>query len=79
MDQIEKFIAKLQKKQAQKIGKALLDIVALQLENYDIEKMSGYKNHYRIRIGKIRVVFLKYPDRGVPIFMEYRGSAYKKF
>lgn len=79
MDQIEKFLSKLEKKLAQKIAKVLLNIVALNLKAYDLEKMGGFKDHYRIRIGKIRIIFIKTKEKGIPIYIEYRGSAYKKF
>ena len=79
MDQIEKFLSKLEKKLAQKIVKVLLDIVALDLKTYDLEKMGGFKDHYRIRVGKIRIIFIKSNEKGLPIYIEYRGSAYKKF
>ena len=79
MDQIEKFIRELNKKWADKIRKAFSDIVLLNLSPYDIEKMKSYKNLYRLRLGKIRIVFRKEGKLGNPIYIEYRGEAYKKF
>lgn len=79
MNQIEKFLRKVEKKLALRLMTALQDIVALKLDNYDIEKLKGFDNHYRIRVGKIRIIFLKSPQRGIPIYIEHRGRVYKKF
>lgn len=79
MEQIEKFLRKIEKKLALRLVTALQDIVALKLDNYDIEKLKGFDNHYRIRVGKIRIIFLKSSQKGTPIYIEHRGRAYKKF
>ena len=78
MDQIEKFIKRLNKKWAKKIEIILLNIVALQLKEYDVKKLGDYKNLFRIRVGKIRIVFRKFQNYGEPIYIEYRGKAYNK-
>jgi len=78
MDQIEKFVKKLSKKLAKRIKQALLDIVLLNLINYDIEKLKGQEGLYRIRIGKIRITFQKFKEYGQPIDIDYRGGVYKK-
>ncbi len=78
MDQIEKFIRKLNKKLAHKIASALENIIQLNLKNYDVTKMKGFDDLYRIRIGKIRIIFRKSAGTGYPICIEYRGSVYKK-
>lgn len=78
MDQIEKFILKLDRRLAQKMAIALQDIVLLHLGQYDCKKMKGFDDLFRIRIGKIRVIFRKSNKLGIPIYIEYRGRAYKK-
>lgn len=79
MDQIEKFVRSLNKEIARRIKKIFLDIMALDIKAYDIEKMKGHKNLYRLRFGKIRIVFKREDNKGHPIYIEYRGRAYKKF
>lgn len=79
MEQIEKFIKKLSKKHALEIMQILEDIALLKLKNYDIEKMKSFKDLYRIRTGKIRIIFKKEKTRGNPIYIEFRGNVYKKF
>lgn len=79
MDKIEKFIKRLNKKQTKGIEKALLDIVILDLKDYDIKKMKGFKDLYRIRMGEIRIVFRKKKDHGIPIDIAFRNKIYKKY
>jgi mRNA-degrading endonuclease RelE of RelBE toxin-antitoxin system len=79
MEQIEKFIRKLNRDQALIIMQILGDIVSLKIKNYDVEKMKGFKDLYRIRSGKIRIIFLKENGLGKPVYIEYRGRVYKKF
>lgn len=78
MDQIEKFIRKLNKKLALTILAALEDVIQLNLKKYDVTKMKGFDDLYRIRIGQIRIIFRKMTNHGVPVYVEYRGNAYKK-
>lgn len=79
MDQIEKFIKRLDKKLAQLIATILADIVELKLKNYDVKKMKGYKDLFRIRTGNIRIIFKKTEKIGVVVYIDFRNKAYKKF
>lgn len=79
MDQIEKFLRKIEKKLALRLILVLQDIVELKLGTYDVEKLKGLDDHYRIRVGKIRIIFLKTLQKGMPIYIEYRGKVYKRF
>jgi len=77
MDQIEKFLRKLDKKTALIIGELLMRIVKGELKGLDIEKLKGHKDLYRLRKGKIRIIFQQFNDRHIPVFIEYRGKVYK--
>lgn len=79
MDQIEKFIRKLDKALALKIAKVLLDIAAGNYKIYEFEKMKGHDDLYRIKIGKIRLICRKTGGIYLPIYIGFRGRAYKKF
>ncbi|MFH1012417.1 MAG: hypothetical protein V1760_01590 [Candidatus Peregrinibacteria bacterium] len=79
MDPIEKFVRKPTQRQARRAEQVLIAIVSLQLKGYEAEKMTGFKDLYRIRIGKIRIIFRKTKERGVPIDIDYRGRVYKKY
>ena len=78
MDQIDKFLRKLGKKHSKLIKIILLDIVNFNLNLYDIKKIKGSQNLYRIRSGKIRIIFKKIEDKNIPIYIDYRNSIYTK-
>lgn len=79
MNQIEKFLKKLEQKLALQLVEVLQNILILNTKQYDIKKMKGFEDLYRIRIGKIRVIFRKLDKKsGNPIYIEYRGKVYKK-
>ena len=78
MDQIEKFLRRLDKNLALKLALVLHDIVVLKLADYDCKKMKGFDDLFRIRVGKIRIIFKKMKSHGSPVYIEYRGKVYKK-
>jgi len=48
------------------------------LPELDIKKLKGYSNHYRLRIGKYRVLFLLQKDHVIIIYAILpRKKAYK--
>lgn len=57
MDQIEKILKKLSKKERE----AFLLLMFQLKKDYEkipgIKKLSGYKNIYRVRVGKYRIIF----------------------
>lgn len=56
------------------------EIAANPFDNhYDIKKMQGCNNHYRLRLGKIRFLY-EIKDQEIVIFFYkagYRGDVYK--
>ena len=79
MDQIEKFLRKVDSKTALKLGEMLEDIKTLNIKGYDVTKMEPKNILYRIRSGKIRVVFRRENGAGAPIYIEFREKVLKKF
>ena len=81
VDHIEKYLRKLRDKESIMCEKIILDIYADQIDPYDVKKLSGYKDLYRIRKGKIRIIFrkdnrfgnaiLKVSDRNENTYKEY--------
>ena len=47
-------------------------------DNYDVKKLKGFENAYRIRVGKYRVVYkVDWDERKVfVVFIGHRGKAY---
>jgi len=77
----DKFISEVDEKTRYRIIEEIVD-----LENFpfftkihDIAKLKGIENHFRIRIGKIRIVFKVDKDRRIIYIekIEYRGRVYK--
>ncbi len=76
-----KFISGLQKKERE----ALKDIFLTMKEDpvpfktHDTAKMKGYKHTYRIRKGKIRIVYeVRWGHKIIHVHrVEFRGRAYK--
>lgn len=58
-DKIEKFVAKLSMKDTEIYRDIVKAILSHDLELYDVKKLSGHSNIYRVRKGRIRVIFQK--------------------
>ncbi len=77
-----KFVSKLDKKDKERLRKALLllkeDPIPIKL--LDVAKIKGEKNTYRIRVGKIRVLYeVLWNDKVILIKrVDFRKTAYKK-
>lgn len=82
MDRISKFLFKLSKKQRTYI---LVDILPkiknLQLRGLDVKPLKNYKNYYRVRHGKVRIVFYRDDKKkmGIVSNVAFRKDVYKDF
>jgi len=77
MDKIKKFLLKLTQKERSLIRKILKDVLELNLQNYDVKPLKGYKEFFRLRKGDIRIIFAKEKNIGVVIDIDYRKDVYK--
>lgn len=61
MNKSQKFIQNLNSKERRKVLEAVSAIQddSLYLYNFDLKKMKGNNNLFRIRIGRIRIIFSK--------------------
>ncbi|OGI57380.1 hypothetical protein A3B85_00070 [Candidatus Nomurabacteria bacterium RIFCSPHIGHO2_02_FULL_37_13] len=57
MNKLDKFLYRLDKKTRTVIEKIITLIVLGDFSILDIKKLKGSKNMYRVRVGKIRVIF----------------------
>ncbi len=78
MDKITKFLQKLQKKDLEIFLLLLEKIKNLELDWLDVKKLQGEKYLYRVRKGKIRIIFKKIDDKSTIINIDYRNKVYKK-
>jgi len=57
-----KNVVKFLQKQDKKVVKKIVDFFdeikkSLDFENYDVKKLKGFENSYRLRISKYRIIF----------------------
>jgi len=73
---IQKFLNSLDKKTKEKFKQRLLSLKQSPYEGKDIKKLKGYNNLYRLRMGKIRIIYhLKNQDVEI-IDIDHRGNIY---
>lgn len=71
----EKQLKKLSKIDQIAIGKRIRLLTADEQSNFD--KLSGYKNIYRVRLGNMRIVFKKSKNLVYIILIHHRKDVYK--
>ena len=77
--EFEKAAVKFIRKQNAKIQQKLLNEINKLPEGSDIKKLKGLVNHYRLRIGGFRVIYVKINDLFVVkvVNIDNRGDVYK--
>ncbi|OIO52034.1 hypothetical protein AUJ78_01820 [Candidatus Peregrinibacteria bacterium CG1_02_41_10] len=78
MDEIKKFLLKLTKKERTILQRLMEDVRILNLKNYDVKPLKGYKNLFRLRKGNFRIVFCKGEESGMVVDLDYRKDVYRK-
>jgi len=77
-----KFVSRLDRKEKERLREALLLLkdYPVPVKVLDVAKIRGEKNTYRIRIGKIRVLYeVLWKDRAILIKrVDLRKTAYRK-
>ncbi|MFQ6121247.1 MAG: type II toxin-antitoxin system RelE/ParE family toxin [Methanosarcinales archaeon] len=69
---------KLNKKEQKRIYKRLLLLENFPFISLDLKKLKGYKNMYRLRVGKYRIIFILMDNKVVLYDIELREKSYKK-
>ncbi|OGJ47831.1 hypothetical protein A2344_01555 [Candidatus Peregrinibacteria bacterium RIFOXYB12_FULL_41_12] len=77
MDKIEKFLAKLTLKEREIVSDLILRAISGDLDGCDVKKLKGFGRLYRIRKGKIRVIFEKNISGNKVVNVDYRSGAYR--
>jgi len=62
MDKIAKVLESLSSKERESIRKIVLKIKSGVFVGFDLKKLKGHNNIFRIRSGKLRVIFKKQDD-----------------
>lgn len=71
-----KFLGKLEKKMRIKLIESVEMIESGEINGLDIKPLKGYKNVFRCRVGKIRIIFEKTEGESVIHDIGYRGDLY---
>lgn len=74
VDKLTKFLKKRDRKTALSILDMLEQLSRGDLSNMDVKKIRGRKNVFRIRKGRIRIVFAKRGNRIFVIRVDYRDE-----
>ncbi|MCD6514748.1 MAG: type II toxin-antitoxin system RelE/ParE family toxin [Candidatus Odinarchaeota archaeon] len=76
-----KFISQLDKEYKQRIYELIrtIKVAPIPARLFDVTKLKGYKNTYRVRLGKMRIIYEVDWSQNVIIihFVGYRKKAYK--
>lgn len=70
-------------KQIKKYPKALKIIIVSRIRKLvfkpskSFDKLEGYKNYYKVRVGAYRIIFIKYPKEIEIVLVGYRREVYK--
>ena len=74
MDQIAKFLKRLNPKERKDIENITKLILKRSLSGLDVKKLRGEKNLFRARRGNIRIVFIKVEDSVRILLIERRSD-----
>jgi len=77
MDKIQKILDKLTKKKRVIVLDLLLKIQNNDLANLKPKKLAGFSNYYRIRSGKLRLVYKVESNKNILVNIDYRKDIYK--
>lgn len=76
-DKIDKFIKSLNANLRLKLKKRLIKLRSNPFEGADIKKLKGFKEKvYRLRTGKIRIIYKVNNNSIVVIDIDFRGNIY---
>ncbi len=59
MPDLKKLLSKFTKKEREVIESIIKTIISLRWDNLDVKKLKGHQNIFRVRKGKLRILFAK--------------------
>lgn len=77
MDKIQKFLQQLSGKELARVLVIMLAIQSGEWTALDMKKLMHEEDLYRVRTGKIRIVFRMVNGKWVVVNIDYRGDVYK--
>jgi mRNA-degrading endonuclease RelE of RelBE toxin-antitoxin system len=80
MDKISKFLKRLSHQERFKLKEIINNILAGDIQDFDVKKLKGHSNLFRVRAGDIRIVFRNQNSLITLLFVGRRSDIkYKKF
>ena len=79
MDKIFKFLRKRTARERQILTATVGRIANNQLDGLDIKKLAGFKNRYRVRVGRFRIIFDKERAGNLVIRIDEKDDRTYKF
>lgn len=75
-----KFASRLSPTLRRKVDETVTLILLNQLENLDVKRLQGAEKSFRVRVGKIRIIFESIGSKNIILDIGFRDSkTYKKF
>lgn len=74
MDKINKFLKKLRKQERNSVKLVMLQLTKNYMQVPGVKKLKGNKNLYRVRLGRVRIVFKAVGLRGKIIKVSNRDE-----
>ena len=79
MNKLDKFLSKLDKKARFVVEEEMSRIVSNQLSGLDLKKLKDGQNLYRVRVGRIRIIFERTKSANLIKDISYRdGNTYSR-
>ena len=74
VDKVQKALNKLSDKEREQIKKILNDLLSRNLIEYDIKKLKGREDIYRIRKGRVRIIYRQHASGRIFLLAVERRS-----
>ncbi len=79
MSSLKRILSRFNKEEREIIEFLIEKIISLDWHNLDIKKLRGYQNIFRVRKGKIRIIFTKDKEKISIVTIERRREDTYKF
>lgn len=76
MQKYLKFLKKLDPKERERLLAIIDQLASNNFEGLDLSKMQGYSNMFRVRKGRIRIVFRMEQSKSTIYRIDFRGNVY---
>jgi mRNA-degrading endonuclease RelE of RelBE toxin-antitoxin system len=74
VDKIDKFLRKLSAQDRERLDSIIERIVLNNLASLDVRKLKGRPNEYRLRVGQIRIIFLRVRKINIITDIQFRND-----